>query len=380
MAAEEKNYGDSVEEIRRHEETVLRALYPEMNGSIEPGPLVIERSLGNPTAQHFLIRDKAEGREHAFCARFYATTPPNYKGKILPPEKDFQSYKFLKEAGINVPNAVFLKEAPNWLFTTHIPGETLRERIKTLEMKEKEKILEKLVEELASFQSKATKHAGTLPDDIKATLLWSRSVEEQSKDYFRCYLENRGEAEHIIKEFYMPLLADALRGDTVFHGDPSPDNLIYDTNGELCWIDPEIKRRHDFAGIGCFLSYLGNFEHLWDRLAYLSKQSKIEMSVERENGKFKGIPLLRIDEQGKIKSRFELYGNLMHYSLRRLAKIKRDGKNYSEQQARIVTIAKAFHSRREEFGISDEGAEKARKLEEIFSATINLDLIKPSTN
>ena len=325
---EDKRLENARELIHNYEEKVIRKLFPETNGkSIKEGTFSIERSLGNPSRIHYVVTDIVDDIEHTFSARMYRATPNTYKGDISQAQKDYRSYLFLKERAEieHTPKAVFLEEAPEWLFKEFIAGKTLREILdkdkdEKTRMKTLDEFLMPIVAFLANYQNKATYAAQSLPVEDRTKLLWSRSIEEQARDYLTAYIGNKEEAANVADNAYIPLLGEALRGVSVCHGDLSPDNIIYNEEKKAFYfIDHELKERNSFSDLGCFIAYLGNYENLWKKLAEKFKLIKTGLAMKEEGIKIAKLLMAesyKLEEKGKKDAHFELYANILHQSLR----------------------------------------------------------------
>ncbi len=376
---EDKRLENARELIHNYEEKVIRKLFPETNGnSIKEGTFSIERSLGNPSRIHYVVTDIVGGRNYTFSARMYRATPKTYKGDISQAQKDYKSYLFLKErAGIeHAPRAVFLEEAPEWLFKEFIVGKALREildkdkddkaRMKTLD-----EFIMPVVASIADYQNKATYAAQSLPVEERAKLLWSRSVEEQARDYLAVYIGNKEEAAGVASSSYIPLLGEALRGVSVCHGDLSPDNIIYDEEKKAFYfIDHELKERNPFADLGCFIAYLGNYEGLWKKLAEKFKLIKTGLAMKEEGIKLTKLLMAepyKLEEKSKKDAHFELYANILHHSLRRVSKyIQRGEKGYDEQIKNIAFILNSWVNSRADFNLAESDIAKINDLKKYF--------------
>jgi len=340
MAAED-NYGENVKELGQHEERVLRQMYPEINGKpIESmSDLTIRRGVGNPSISHFLLKDIVEGREYAFFARSYSTSQ---KFGMNFPFKDYQSYLFLQKADVDVPRVVFLKDAPHWLFIEYIPGLTLREVIENAKEKSmKEQILEYIAENVISrIQNKATKASRSL-GDMERIVIASRGIGEQTKDYLTIHLGDEEEAGYVSEKLFLPLFRDGLVGEEVVHGDLSPANIIRrEGTGIEYFIDPELKRRNRFADLGSFLSYLGDFEDAWERLARIVEPNELFAKQVVRN----------------------IYQNIGFYSLRIVAKRKHRIEEAEEQERNMRIVLTRFANKPEDFGLKQKDAKRAREL------------------
>ena len=377
---EDKRLENARELIHNYEEKVIGKLFPETNGkSIKEGTFSIERSLGNPSRIHYVVTDIADGKNYTFSARMYRATPKTYKGEISQAQKDYKSYLFLKErAGIeHAPRAVFLEEAPEWLFKEFIVGETLRDILdkdqeEKARMKTLDEFLMPIVASIANYQSKATYAAQSLPVEERTKLLWSRSVEEQAKDYLTAYIGDKEEAADVAANLYIPLIGEALRGVSVCHGDLSPDNIIYNEEKKAFYfIDHELKERNPFADLGCFIAYLGNYEGLWKKLAEKFKLIKTGLAMKEEGIKLTKLPIMaepyKLEEKAKKDAHFELYANILHHSLRRVSKyIQRGEKGYDGQIKNIEFILNSWTNSQADFNLAESDIEKINGLKKYF--------------
>ncbi len=360
-------YGAIADELKPYEVIALRELFPEIGeGEISPGRLSIDRGVGNPNSAHFVSKNKVNGREYVLRARYYDRVPEEYNGSIPAPVKDFRSYQFLREAGVRVPRVVYLEDAPGWLFMEDIEGTVLSKEFEESDEGRREEILKEVITGLANFQYSATKEAAKLPEEERTEIFWSRSVEEQSLGYHEAYLGGKRDAKKVVEELFLPLFGDSLRGDVISHGDPSLDNIIRDESGELVWIDFELKRRNPAAGLGCLLSYVGDYEDSWKRLGEGFRLERIRLNVEGENGQLRADPFrvyllgknpYRLSTEGKGQVYFETLANILNFSLRRVEKRIKDSESTEEQRQMIMAVIKKLESSSGEFGL-DAGEEE----------------------
>ena len=68
-------------------------------------------------------------------------------------------------------------------------------------MKTLDEFLMPIVASIANYQSKATYAAQSLPVEERTKLLWSRSVEEQAKDYLTAYIGDKEKATNFATKF-----------------------------------------------------------------------------------------------------------------------------------------------------------------------------------
>lgn len=384
MGESEEIAGNVNELIGNYGDRVFRGLYPEIRDrEIKPGKLTIEMDVGNPTAHHYLYTCHVDGKGYAFNARFYRAVPVLYRGSITPFEKAVKSYSFLKKAGIeNVVNAITLPEAPDWLFTEHIPGGNFYELLKPGKdgkektREEKEKIFTILGQIVADFQHKATRAAEGLDHLQRRELLWSRSIEEQAIDFLKMFHEGD---QYV--DAYLELLYPILNGKIVDHGDLSPFNIL----GNFRIIDPELKERNEFAGLGSFFAYAGNLHDFWDKTAeeYWKRDAEL---YNKEKGiihkrKFAGfdVPATKIvlDDTVKPEIYFAMRGNTLHYCNRIISKRRRfRSSDYTDQLNTVLHIVRDWKTKPGKFNLSSRKLELVDKLITLFSADSLIEIGK----
>ncbi|MDD5182248.1 MAG: hypothetical protein PHC66_03700 [Candidatus Nanoarchaeia archaeon] len=373
MRKDTQEYSMNVQTLVDNRERIIRGLYPGINGDVIPIDITLMEDSGNPASDHLLVRSKVGDQETPFNARRYRTRPKLYAGALEPFEKDYRAYDFLKSAGIgNIPQCLKLEDLPGWLFLTHIEGLPLSKVIAGLtSSKAVLDSFNRACDVYSEFQHKATMQADKLSDDERKILFHSRSLEDQSKNYLISLSGQRGLSK-IPLDLYIGLLARDLEGVCVDHGDLSFNNILQENGtGKLFVIDPELKRRNEFAGLGSLLAYSGNYENLWDGLAERYKLRKIKLKVEQENGQV-NVGLIRslfnaqpfsLTNEGKKTAQREIRSNIIHYSIRKIAKRIADGEeDYKLQQKNIERVLLSFERQPEKFDLDEKQTKMAREL------------------
>ena len=366
----EADLRDVEAEIKRLEPRVVETLYPEWGKDIvidQHKDFTWMRESGKPSISHYRINGIANGKPYSFVAIAYGKTPDMCPGTMPPLVKDYYSHIFLERAGISVPKTAFFQENPTLLFTEFIKGKTHRQLIEEELKKEKPEMprfLESVVLGTDAFQTKATEARRSnlqISDDIFA----SRAVVAQALNYFEILFGDKERAKRFVMDIYMPLFNEALSGDVVNHGDLGPDNVIRQENGVDKFLDPELKLRGRMADFGNYLSYLGNYEHLWDALSDFSASLKGE------------DPEL---------TRFASYANICHHSARIVAKRQRDkadginrnrGAQYDEAAAQrkgMQHIFEALKTMPDKFGLDRKKKALADRAADEFSEVAESDI------
>ena len=328
--------------------------------------LKLDFGVGNPSTHHYSAEFPSKDGKRIFIinGRYHNTTPPTYRGEVSPCKKLYLSYKFLHEAGVAVPHVAFYPEIPQWLFTENIPGETLGQIIK----KHQDRVineLHSLTKSLPYFHIRAGRSVDTLTNEEASRLFWSRSTMEQSRDFLEVLLGQRGDLDDITR-LYLLIVNEAIDGDTVCHGDLSPDNIIKrEGRGSYWYIDPELKLRNKFFDIGSLLGYLGCVQDDYSKLATSYLTGMIDARVQLEKDKLKE----GVNESVVRESAFELSANMLHASLRIISKRKRrneDSQSYEAQRTAISQILAAWESSPGEFLLNKEELERIKKFRDFY--------------
>ena len=125
-------------------------------------------------------------------------------------------------------------------------------------------------------------------------------------------------------------------------------NLI--KNGYYYFIDPELKERNGLYDLGSLISYLGDYEGQWDKLAEVFKSRKLELILKEEGGKVlvgrrlkeRDDATFGLDDEGRKQANFELYSGILHNCFRRLAKIRRYEKEPDQYEDQKKCIHHVF--------------------------------------
>jgi len=370
-----ENYGKQIQDVLDNREKILKEVYPEFEkGESRVLGVILDNQVGNPGSGHYFVGWKVNGKEYHITARNYGATPKIYQAPTSPCEKAAESYQFLKNAGIEgIPECTSVEGLDKWLFTEFITGKTLRQVLEERDDSGKKEELEKLVRAIASSQYKATKHRDDISFKQRERIFWSRKTETQIKNYHNICAEkeNSDEETRAFVKLYMRLLGESLKGGDICHGDLSPDNIMVNPeSGLYYYLDPELKERNGFSDLGSLISYSGDFEHLWCDLGEMLHRSKLETAVRQGNGKVKGLGgRIAITEEGKAKSRFDFFANLLNPSFRKMAKIltadyEINPDSFNIQRDNIFKVLNSWIDKPEKFGLTDEQADMASDLKE----------------
>jgi len=365
---------DNIDDILKYRSDVVRMIYPELkdisNEEINPAGIEIMEGIGNPASNHYLVRHNVKGRDYHFNARYHGKPSPTYSGPQDRARVASRAYNFLRDdAQIQeVPSAAFLESYPEWIFLEHIPGQTLGEIMKDLKKDQAGELILNLAKEIAALQYKATKATRKLPEADKKNIFWARSLEEQVENYYKDIVEKETGLNDFMAAYNL-LIINSLKGDEACHGELSQDNIIrHAVNNKFYFIDPELKERNEFADLGSLLSYLGNYEDYWDRLAIGSPEEKVRLYMEEKGvepkGIFKGV---KPTEGGRPEVIKNLYSNILHYSLRQISKARTRVKRPYEAQARNVFAVLNAFSNQDKFGLSPQQKDAAKLIKDSLS-------------
>lgn len=374
-----KTPGQVVDIFSKYEEEIIKSFYPDKQthqGKLRTDYL---RNIGGHSSDFLVLTDIVEDKSnYKVWARAYQKIPRPYNelGVNIPPWKKLNmGYSFLEKAGIKTPKT-FLPREGGILFLEYIDGKVLSERLD-------DRVLESLLDSLVYFQHFANEEAKRLPEEDKKIIFSDRPFEKKARDYLSSIFKPLELGKEEIDKYvgaYKEFVGKAFEGDCVCHGDLSDTNILLTDKSEFCFIDPELKFGNEFNDLGAFFAYTGKRfdKKKWDDSCTRFKEKKLELTIKNAGGEIIikprlldmiGKPTISLNDDERKNVLYSLYANILHYSIRIMAKNKESGlfKSCSGQEENAKSILDDFVSYPKKFNISEKDRENAGMLKEAYN-------------